>query len=151
MASAEQVKELRNRTGISLMQCKTALEEAGDDVEKAIELLREKGTEIAKKKADRTLSAGTVQAYIHNTQDVGVLVELASETDFVAKNKEFVALAKEIAMHIAAADPEDVETLLKQEYIKETEKTIRDLVEGATQKFGERIEVAHFSRFSVRD
>jgi len=99
------IKELRDATGISVMQCKKALEEAGGDMEKAVIILRKKGAEAAGKKSDRTLGAGAVGAYVHNTHEVAALVLLSCETDFVAKNEEFIALARDLAMHVAAARP----------------------------------------------
>ncbi|MFQ5661790.1 MAG: elongation factor Ts [Candidatus Paceibacteria bacterium] len=148
--TTDQVKELRQRTGISVIECKKALDEAGGDTEKAIEILQKASGIIAGKKASRTLGAGAIQSYIHNSGDVGSMVVLSSETDFVAKNEEFVKLAYDIAMHIAASQPENTGELLEQEYIKDPAKTIKDLVESATQKFGEKIEVTDFARFSVR-
>ena len=148
--TTEQVKELRQRTGISVIQCKKALDEAEGDVDKAIEILQKESGIIAGKKANRALKAGAVSAYIHNSGDVGSMVVLSSETDFVAKNEEFVKLAYDIAMHIVASDPDDTNMLLEQEYIKDPARTIKDLVESATQKFGENIEVTDFARFSVR-
>jgi elongation factor Ts len=103
--TSAQLKELRDSTGISVMQCKKALEEAGGDMAKARILLQRKGGEIAAKKSDRVLGAGAIGAYIHSTNEVAALVHLASETDFVAKNEEFVKLAREIAMHVAAQNP----------------------------------------------
>lgn len=100
-----QLKELRDLTGISVMQCKRALEEAGGDMEKAKIILQKKGGEIAQKKSDRALGAGTIGSYVHSTGEVAALVTLSCETDFVAKNKEFTALAREIAMHVAAQNP----------------------------------------------
>lgn len=150
MVTTEQVKELRQRTGISVIQCKKALDKAGGDTEKAIDILQKESGIIAGKKASRALGAGAVQSYIHNSGDVGSMVVLSSETDFVAKNEEFVKLAYDIAMHIAASKPEDINMLLEQEYIKQPERTIKDLIESATQKFGEKIEVTDFARFSVR-
>lgn len=108
MITSEQIKDLRESTGVSVMQCKKALEEAGGDMEKAIVILKKKGAEAAAKKGDRTLGAGAIQAYIHSTGTVGVMVELSCETDFVAKNPEFKQLAYDVAMHIAAAKPEFV-------------------------------------------
>lgn len=102
------LKELRDVTGISVMQCKKALEEAGGDMEKAKILLQRKGGEAAMKKSDRELGAGAIGAYVHNTNEVAALVHLACETDFVAKNEEFVALARDIAMHVAAQAPQYV-------------------------------------------
>lgn len=103
--TSAQIKELRDKTGISVMQCKKALEEAGGDMEKALIILKKKRSEAAEKKADRELGAGAVGAYVHNTNEVAAMVLLSCETDFVSKNEEFVALAKEIAMHVAATDP----------------------------------------------
>jgi len=148
--TTEQVKELRQRTGISVIQCKKALDKAGGDTDRAIGILQKQSGIVAGNKASRKLSAGAIQSYIHNSGDVGSMVVLSSETDFVAKNKEFVKLAYDIAMHIAASDPTDVDTLLEQEYIKDSARTIKDLIESATQKFGEKIEVTDFARFSVR-
>lgn len=193
MATTDDVKKLRDMTGISVMQCKQALEEAGGDVDKALLILQKKGSALAAKKADRELSAGTVASYVHSTKDVGATVVLRSETDFVAKNEEFVKLAYDIAMHVSASNPqyikrEDVEStklemikemfvkevegkpenlreqilsgkvdaylknivLLEQEFIKDPEKKIKDLLDGAVQKFGERVEVGQMMRFSAR-
>lgn len=101
--TTDQVKALRERTGVSVMECKKALEEAGGDMEKALVILRKKSAAAADKKSDRVLGSGAVQAYIHNTKEVGAMVLLSSETDFVAKNEEFVKLAYDIAMHAAAS------------------------------------------------
>ena len=194
MISTEQIKELRDRTVISVMQCKKALEDAGGDPEKALSFLKKKGAEIADKKSERTLGAGVIRAYIHANGTVGAMVELNTETDFVAKNEEFSALAYDIAMHVAAMKPEYVDdtqisdeakeqaktlfaeevekmqkpedikvkvmegklatyfgekTLLAQPFVKNQDETIADLVKNATQKFGEKISVGRFARFSV--
>ena len=105
MITTEQIKNLRDQTGISVMQCKKALEEAGGDMEKALVILRKKSGELSAKKADRTFGAGTVQAYIHANGSVGTIVELNCETDFVSGNEEFKTLARDIAMHITALNP----------------------------------------------
>jgi elongation factor Ts len=191
--STDQVKELRDQTGVSVIQCKKALEEAGGDHKKALVILRKKAGAVGEKKAGRMLGAGVVQCYVHNTNEVGAMVLLSCETDFVSKNEEFVSLAREIAMHIAASSPKyihrdniDVKeqdsardvfvkevadkpkdmqekiiagklsayfkdmTLLEQPYIKDQERTIQNLIDEAVQKFGERIEVSDFIRYSVR-
>jgi elongation factor Ts len=114
------IKALRDETGLSIMQCKKALEDAGGDHEKARILLQKKGTEIAAKKGDRTLGAGVVASYIHASGAIGVLVELSCETDFVSKNPEFKAVAYDIAMHIAAANPK----YLKRDDIQESDRTL---------------------------
>lgn len=103
--TSAQLKELRDKTGISVMQCKKALEEAGGDMDKAVIILKKKRSEAAEKKSDRELGAGTIGVYVHNTNEVAGFVTLACETDFVSKNEEFVALAKDIAMHVTASDP----------------------------------------------
>lgn len=103
--SSTQLKELRDATGISVMQCKKALEEAGGDMEKALIILRKKSGEAASKKSDRLFGAGAVGAYVHNTHDVAALVLLSCETDFVSKNEEFIALARDIAMQVVATSP----------------------------------------------
>ena len=116
--TTEQIKELRSKTGISIGQCKNALEEAGGDMEKAIIILSKKGGDIAAKKAGRELKSGIVISYIHNGGKVGAMVELLCETDFVAKNEEFQKIAYDIAMQIAATNP----TYLKKEDITEDDK-----------------------------
>lgn len=103
--TTETIKELRDMTGLSVMECKKALEETDGDKEKALVVLRKKSSAAAEKKADRSLGAGVVQAYIHGSKDVGAMVKLHCETDFVAKNEEFIALAYDIAMHAAATNP----------------------------------------------
>lgn len=193
--TTEQIKQLRDKTGISVMQCKKALEEALGDEAKALVILQKKSGEIASKKADRTLGAGAVNAYIHPDRTVGSMVLLSCETDFVAKNEEFISLAYDIAMHVAAINPEflkpedvpeevrgkakeifakEVEAmdkpaavkekalegklstyfgeriLLKQLFVKDDSITVEKLIEKATQKFGEKIEISRFERFSTR-
>ena len=106
MITTEQIKELREQTGISVMQCKKALTDADGDIERALDLLRKKGTEIASKKAGRTLKAGVIASYIHSDSRMGVLVELLCETDFVARNSDFRELADDIALHVAATNPQ---------------------------------------------
>ncbi len=161
--TTELVKQLRDKTGISVMQCKKALEEVGGDIEKAVALLAEKSAEIAGKKEGRILNAGIVSSYIHATGTVGTMVELLCETDFVAQNEEFKKLARDIAMHVAAANPQHLRTeetgaeqnpesvLLTQPFIKNPEVTITNLLQSATQKFGEKIEIARFVRYSVSE
>jgi elongation factor Ts len=191
--TSEVIKTLRDQTGISVMQCKKALEEAGGDMEKALVILRKKGGEAAAKKSDRVLGAGAIGSYVHSTHEVGAMVILSSETDFVAKNQDFIALAREIAMHVAATNPKALTTdqisqeeiqkarevftkeaegkpadmiekivdgklnayfkeqvLLSQNYIKDQERTIEDLLNNATQKFGERVAIQSFKRLSVK-
>ncbi len=131
------------------MECKKALVASDGDMEKALAILSEKSAAAVTKKADRELGAGTVAAYVHSTAQVGAMVVLSSETDFVSKNEEFVALARDFAMHAAAMKPADVSELLEQPFIKDPSKTIKDMVAQATQKFGERVEISKFSCFTV--
>ena len=165
--TSEQLKSLRDKTGISVMLCKKALEEAEGDEEKAIMILREKSSEQMAKKADREFGAGVVQAYIHSNGLMGSLVELASETDFVSNNAEFKTLAADIAMHVTAMAPEFLKesevneaaqaanpdfkdtVLLNQGFIKNPDLTIQGMLDNAMQKFGERIEIIKFSRFEI--
>jgi elongation factor Ts len=149
MVTAQEIKELREETGLSISQVKSALEEADGDKTQALQILKEKGIEIAKKKADRTLGAGVVAAYVHAGDSVGAMVELLCETDFVAKNPEFKAIARDIAMHVAAMRPADVGELLGQPFIKGNGETIGDLINGIIHKFGERTEIGQFSRLSI--
>ena len=190
--TTEVIKELRDKTGVSVMQCKKALEEAGGDLAQAEVILKKRSSAAAEKKADRTLGAGVVGSYTHEGT-IGAMALLSSETDFVAKNPEFADLAREVAMQVAATDPkylstdditddakqaalavfakevegkpEDMkqkildgkmaayfkdEVLLNQAFIKDEGKTIQDLLNEATQKFGERVEVTRFARLSAR-
>lgn len=160
MITTEQIKELRDKTGISVMQCRKALEEAGGDMEQALLLLRQKSGEIADKKSERELGAGVIQSYVHSSGTIGAIVELNCETDFVAKNPEFKTLAYDIAMHIAAASPEYIEradatgtldekALNDQTFIKDPSLSVGDLIKTFVQKFGEKIAVGKFTRLSV--
>lgn len=147
--TTDQIKELRERTGISIAQCKKALEDAGGDMDKAVGFLKEAGAAIAEKKSSRELKAGTISAYLHSNGLMGAMVQLHSETDFVSKNPEFKTLADDIAMHITAMNPADIDELLAQPYIKDPGLTIDALIKNYVQKFGERIEVIRFSRFAT--
>jgi elongation factor Ts len=149
MVTAEQIKELREKTGLSVMGCKKALEEANGDIEKAVEILKQQGAAFAENKSERALKAGIVDAYIHATKTVGSLVEVRCETDFVAKNEEFKNFAHEIAMHVAALKPTDINELLAQQFIKSQQITVGDYVKEKIQKFGENIEIAKIIHFEA--
>lgn len=149
MITTEQIKELRDKTGVSIMQCRKALETAGGDMEKALLELRAASAEIAEKKADRELKAGLVQSYVHSSGTMGALVEVNCETDFVAKNPEFKVLAADIAMQVAACAPESVEALLEQPFVKDGEMNVSQLLKNFTQKFGENVGIGSFKRISV--
>lgn len=143
------IKKLRDATSASIADCRRALEDANGDEKKALEWLKKRAGEIAAKKADRETSQGIIEAYIHGGGKVGVLVDLACETDFVAKTDEFKGLAKEVAMQVAAMDPKDVEELLKQAYIRDNSQTIEQLVKEAIGKIGENITIKKFIRFEI--
>jgi elongation factor Ts len=191
---AEQVKELRERTGSGMMECKKALSETGGDMEKAIIYLREHGLAAAAKKAGRATGDGKIEAYIHPGAKLGVMVEINCETDFVAKTDEYQNLCHEIAMQIAASDPGCLERnqvpeslveqekeiartqalsegkpekvidkvvegrmekfyqttcLLEQPYIRDPQRTVRDLLNEAISKLGENIVIRRFVRFRL--
>ncbi len=152
------IKELREETGLSFAQIKKALDEAAGDKDKAREILSQYSAAQAEKKSDREVEAGAVSAYVHSNGTTGVLLELACETDFVAKNEEFVALAKDLAMHVCAMAPTSVHnedglgdetSLLKQSFIKDPELTVEGRIQAAIQKFGENIKVTKFTRYSI--
>ena len=149
MITAQQIKELRDKTGVSVSACKYALEEAGGDMEKALAVLQRKSAKSAEKKADRVLGFGVIEAYVHNNKKVGVILELKSESDFVSGNEEFRTLAKDIAMHIAASSPSDMGELMGQSYIKNQAVTVKELLNQAVQKFGEKIEVSRFAKYNL--
>ncbi len=147
--SAKDVQRLRDETGAGVMDCKRCLEEAGGDYEKAKKLLEQKGFERAAKTSEREATDGVVEAYVHSNGRRGALVELKSETDFVARNPEFRRLAKEIAMHVAAMEPASVDDLLAQAYIRDQSKTIKDLVTALAAKTGEHVKVGRFAHFKL--
>lgn len=194
MITAAMVKELRERTGVGMMDCKNALVETNGDMEKAIEVLRTKGLAKAAKKASRVAKEGAVESYIHMGGKIGVLVEVNCETDFVAKTDDFRQLCRDIAMQIAAAKPEYVtreeispeviegekrilrqqalnegkpekviekmvegriekyykeSCLLEQPFIKDTDKTVKDLLNEKIIRMGENIAVRRFARFEL--
>lgn len=129
--TSARIKELRDKTGISVMQCKRALEEAEGDMDKAVIILKKKRSEAADKKSDRELGAGAIGAYVHNTNEVASLVLLACETDFVSKNQEFIALAREIAMQVAATNPTYVsKEQVPAEALQKAKEVFQTEVEG---------------------
>lgn len=147
--TTDQIKKLREATGGGIADCRKALEEAGGDEKKATDLLRGWGIDKAASKAGREVGQGLVETYIHGGGKVGAIVEINCETDFVARTDEFKALAHEVAMQVSAMDPKDVEELSKQEYIRDTSKTIGDLVKEAIAKLGENIVIKRFMRFEL--
>ena len=145
----EQLKQLREETGISLAQCKKALDESNGDIDKAKNLLKEWGQKVAEKKQSREASQGIIESYVHQTGKVGVLLDLRCETDFVARAQDFKNLAHEVAMQVASMNPSTVEELLSQSYIRESGRTIKDLVNDTIAKLGENIVVQRFIRFEL--
>lgn len=142
------IVQLRGITGAGVMECKRALEEAKGDLEKAKAIIYERGLVKAESKQERATGAGFLYSYIHNNR-VGVLLELRAETDFVVRSDPFRALAHELAMQIAAMEPETVEALLTQEYIKDPSMNVADLIKGVTAKVGEHIKVERFARYEI--
>jgi elongation factor Ts len=148
-ADIKLLKELRESTQASIADVRKALEEAGNDKNKALDLLKKRGAEIAEKKADRETSQGVVESYVHGNGKIGVIVTLLCETDFVARTEEFKKLAHEVAMQVSAMNPKDVKTLLSQEYIRDPKLTIEDLIKEAIGKVGENIKIREFSRLEL--
>ena len=144
--TAALVKELRERTGAGMMDCKKALTECDADMDKAIDFLREKGLAAAAKKAGRIAAEGMVDAFVDDN-GVGVVVEVNCETDFVANTDRFKALCRDFAKHIAAAAPADVDALLAQPFYADPSKTVNDLIGEATASIGEKISLRRFARF----
>lgn len=151
---ANTVKELREKTGLGMMDCKKALEETGGDMEKAIEFLRKKGLKVAEKRAGRETKQGLIESYIHTGGKIGVLIELNCETDFVARTDEFKGLARDMAMQVAAADPKwlfpenvpqdviDKEKAIYEEQCRtegKPDKVIPNIVEGKLKKYFEAV------------
>ncbi len=144
-----QLKKLREQTAASVSDCRRALEESSGNYEKALEWLKKRSAEKAEKKADRETGEGLIESYIHQTGKVGALVELLCETDFVARTDEFKKLAHEVAMQVAAMNPQTVDELLKQEYIKDTSLTIEGLIKQVIGKLGENITVKRIARLAL--
>lgn len=143
------LKQLREETGVSFSVCKKALEEGGNDIERAKKLLSKWGEKKAADKAERATEQGVIGVYVHHTKRVVGLVELRTETDFVANNDEFRTLAQEIAMQVATMNPDTVDDLLKQEYVREPSKTIDDLIKDAILKFGENTKIHRILRWEM--
>jgi len=146
---SKDVQRLRAETNAGVMDCKRALEDANGDYEKAKALLKERGLEKVAKKSGREANEGVVASYIHSGGRIGALVELSSETDFVARGEDFQRLAQEIAMQVAAMSPKDLDELLEQQYIRDSSKTIKDLVTTLAASVGENVQVRRFQRFAL--
>lgn len=146
--SVQDIANLRKKTGMPMMECKKALEEAGGDENKALEILKKRGADKALKKAERETKAGLIEVYSHNGR-IGVMVEVLCETDFVVRNEEFKQLAHDIALQVAAMEPGSVDDLLGQSFIKDESKTTGDLINEKIAKIGERILVSRFIRYEL--
>ena len=149
MITASQVKELREKTGAGMMDCKKVLTETNGDEEKAIELLRERGIAKAAKKSDRIAAEGLVATYVSDDNKVGVVVEVNAETDFVAKNEEFRAFVADVAEQIAKENPTNVEELLNQKSIKDSSKTVGEVLTNKIATIGENMSIRRFERFEA--
>lgn len=143
------LKKLREETSAGISDIKDALIESKGNEKLAKEILHKKGLDKASKKADRETSAGVVESYIHSNKGSGAMVALSCETDFVARNEEFQKLGHEIAMQVTAMNPKNVDELLKQEWIKDPNQTIEDLIKSKIAKFGENIKIKEIKRCSI--
>lgn len=143
--SIEDIRKLREMTGVGMTDAKKALVDAGGDFDKAMSEMKKKGLAKAVKRGEREARAGLIGSYVHDGK-IGVLVELNCETDFVAKTDEFKDLVKDLCLHIAASDPDDVKELMQQEFVKDPAKTIDQYIKEHIAKLGENIVVAQFSR-----
>ena len=143
------LKKLRNETSAGIADLRKALEQTNNDYKKALEWIKKHGIEKADKKADRKTAQGIIESYIHQNGKVGTMVELLCETDFVARTNEFKNLAHEIAMQAAAMAPKDIDSLLKQEYIRDPSIKIADLIKQTITKLGENVVLRRFERFNI--
>lgn len=144
----ELIQQLREQTGAGVMDAKNALKEAEGDYDKALAIISEKAGSKAGKRAERETGAGQIETYVHNGR-VGVMLDMRAETDFVVRSEPFQDLAKGIVMHIAAMNPETVEELLEQPYVRNDEKTVGDLVNELIAKTGENCRIARFARYEA--
>ena len=149
MIDLKDIKKLRNLTKAGVMDCRKALQQARGDFDKAKKHLKEKSIAIAEKKKNRETKAGLIKAYIHNGNQVGAIIKLSCETDFVAQTKELKELAHELAMQVAAMKPKNVKELLEQEYIRDSKKKVKDLVKETIGKIRENIKVEEIARLEI--
>lgn len=149
MITANQVKELREKTGAGMMDCKKVLAETNGDEEKAIELLRERGIAKAAKKSDRIAAEGLVTTYVSEDKKIGAVAEVNAETDFVAKNEEFRSFVADVAKQIVEKNPATVEELLEQPSIAEAGKTVGEVLTGKIATIGENMSIRRFERFET--
>lgn len=145
----ETVKQLREETGLSFAQIKKALDEVGGDVDAARLKLKEYSAAQADKKSDREVTAGAVASYVHSTATMGAIVSVGCETDFVANNPDFRSFTSDLAMHVCAMNPSDMEECLAQGFVKNGEITVQDYINQAIQKFGENVKINNFTRYAI--
>jgi len=148
MTDKQNIVTLREETGAGVLDCKNALEEAGGDLDNARKIIAKKGYSKAQKKSERATDAGVLETYSHNGR-IAVMLDLRCETDFVAKNKEFRELAHNIAMQIASMNPENVDELMDQPFIKDDSVTVRDMLTALIAKTGENMKVERFCRYEL--
>ncbi len=148
MVTIDQIKQLREETGLSIGECQKALKEADGDLEAAREILKKKGRDFAKKRTEKEAGQGVVESYIHPGKNVGAMVELRCESDFVAKSEDFQKLAHELCLQIAAIGSEEI-PLLEQPWIKDEGKKIKELIAEYISKFGESIVLERFVRYEI--
>jgi len=148
MLSIEQIKQLRRASGVSITECKKALEKAGGNLEKAKEILLKSGKTLAKERKERETKTGIIESYIHFGRRIGVMLELHCESDFVARSEDFQKLAHELCLQIAAMNSKK-STLLSQPWIRDETKTIKDLIGEYVSKFGENIIIKRFIRYEL--
>lgn len=146
--SVEQIKSLRSKTGAGIHDVKDALEKANGNEEVALEALKQKGLLKVAKKSERSTSQGLIDVYVHSGR-IGAMVEVNCETDFVARNDEFKTFVHDLSLQIASMNPQSVDELLKQEFIKDTSKTIQDLLNELIAKIGENIKINRLARFEL--
>ena len=142
------ILKLREETGAGVMDCKRALDDAKGDYEKAKQIIFERGVIKAEKKSERKTGSGVLETYVHSGR-IGVILELRCETDFVAKTDVFKELAHDLAMHIASMNPENVDQLINQTFVKDESKTIKDLITQTIAKTGENVKIERFCRYEL--
>lgn len=165
MINKEDIKKLREKTGLGVLDCQRILKETSGNIEKAIAIAREKFKKAVVKKSERETKQGIIVSYIHTNKKVGVLLEILCETDFVAKNEEFLSLGRDLAVHIAAMAPEflspkdapkdlskeekEARALLSQNYFKDPAIKVNDIISEKIQKFGENVKIGRFVRYQI--
>lgn len=147
--TAQDIKMLREETGAGMMDCKKALDESNGDLEAAREWVRQRGLAKAEKTSDRETKEGYIACYVHNNNKTAAMVEILCETDFVARNDEFQAMARDVAMQVVSMSPENVTDLLAQDFIKNPSTTVEEYVKGISGKIGERFVINRFVRYEV--